>query len=203
MGNLETVANILSNNGFDVHMAGNARDAVSAVMDLIPEGASVGFGGSVTVRDLGLYDALKQKGHPVYWHWMADADARNAERQRASNADYYLLSANALTEEGEIINTDGSGNRVSAMFFGPKHVIFIIGKNKLVKDHAAGIERIRNVASPQNARRLGYDTPCAVLGRCTDCNHKNRMCNITGVLHRPAGSILGTHVILVDEDMGY
>ncbi len=202
MEDLQQVAKILNKNHFDARVVETVKDAVSAVMDLIPKDVSVGFGGSVTVRDLGLYEGLKEQGHDVFWHWMVDADDRNATRKSASNADYYLLSANALTKDGEIINTDGTGNRVSAMFYGPKHVIFIVGRNKLVADYTAGIDRIRNVASPLNAKRLGYNTPCAVLGRCTDCDHQNRMCNITGVLHRPTGGIK-MHVILVNEDLGY
>jgi L-lactate utilization protein LutB len=202
MQELERIASVLTRNRFNVQVARTAMDAANAVLALIPNSASVGFGGSTTAQDLGLYEALEARGNAVFWHWRADAAARDGVRKQAAEADYYLLSANALTEEGELVNTDGSGNRVSAMFFGPKNVIFIVGKNKIVKDYAAAIDRIRNVAAPKNAVRLQYNTPCAVLGHCTDCDHPQRMCSITGVLHRPTGGKT-VHVILVDEDLGY
>lgn len=202
MQDLNQVAGVLNRHHFKAEVVNSAKDATDAVLGLIPAGASVGFGGSVTVQNLGLYEKLRDMGHTVYWHWMVDGPERNAVRKAAAEADWYLLSANALTEDGEIINTDGSGNRVSAMFFGPKNVVFIVGKNKIVKDHDAGIHRVRNVAAPQNARRLNMTTPCAVLNRCTDCDHPQRFCNITGVLERPTSGI-SMHVILVDEDLGY
>ncbi len=202
MESLQLVAERLNRHRFNAKAVETGEDAVSAILKLIPEGASVGFGGSVTVQDLNLYERLKEGGHAVYWHWMADAKNRDAVRKAAAEADYYLLSANALTEGGEILNTDGSGNRVSAMFFGPKSVIFIVGRNKIVKDYAAGVERIRNVAAPPNAKRLGLQTPCAVLGRCTDCDHPQRMCNVTAVMHRPTGGKT-MYVFLVNENLGY
>jgi hypothetical protein len=123
-------------------------------------------------------------------------------RKKAAGSDYYLLSANAITCDGEIVNTDGSGNRVASMMFGPKNVIFIIGKNKIVADYTAAVDRIRNVASPLNAKRLNYNTPCAVLGYCTDCAHPQRMCSVTGIIHRPPSSVK-MRVILVNEDLGF
>ena len=202
MKDLQQMADKLKRHQFEALVVENAQEAVKAVMDLIPAGASVGFGGSATVRDLKLYDLLKDEGHEVFWHWMVAPQEMNTMRKKSADADYYLLSANALTEEGEIVNTDGSGNRVASMFFGPKNVIFIIGRNKLVEDYEAAIHRIRNVASPLNAKRLNYNTPCAVLGYCTDCSHPQRMCSVTGVLHRPTSGVK-MHVILVNEDLGF
>ncbi len=202
MKDLDQMAEKLQRHNFDAQVVDNAQEAIKAVLSLIPDDASVGFGGSATVRDLGLYETLKEMGHDVFWHWMVESKDMGTMRKMAASADYYLLSANALTEEGEIINTDGAGNRVASMFYGPKNVIFVIGKNKLVADYEAAINRIRNVASPLNAKRLNLSTPCAILGYCTDCSHPQRMCHITGVLHRPTSGVK-MHVLLVNEDLGF
>lgn len=188
--------------GFPVHHAATQAEAKSIVMGLIPEGASVGFGGSVTIREMGIYDDLKAQGHPVYWHWMND-EPKPGVFTKAAQADVYLTSSNAITADGCLVNIDGTGNRVGAMIAGPKQVIVVVGTNKLVPGGVPqALARIKSVACPQNARRLGLDTPCAALGRCDAANCRKSMCNVTSVIERPVGGHKIT-IVLVDEEMGY
>ncbi len=188
--------------GFTVHHAATRQEAMSIVMGLIPEEASVGFGGSVTIRDMGLYDALKAQGHPVYWHWMNDLPKPDAF-QGAANADVYLASSNAITADGCLVNIDGTGNRVGAMIAGPKQVIVVAGANKLVNSGIPqAISRIKTVACPANARRLGLDTPCSRENKCDAANCLKSMCGVTSIIERPLGGHKIT-IVLVDEEMGY
>lgn len=192
----------LVHKGFTVHHAATKEEAAAIVLGLIPEGASVGFGGSVTVRDMGLYAALKGEGHPVYWHWENDVPKPDVFAL-AANADVYLTSSNAITADGCLVNIDGTGNRVGAMIAGPKQVIVIAGANKLVAGNVPqGIARIKSVACPLNARRLGKDSPCAMTGKCDAANCERSMCNVTSIIERPVGGHKIT-LVLVDEEMGY
>ncbi len=188
--------------GFTVHHAATRAEAASIVTGLIPEGASVGFGGSVTLRELGLYDSLKAAGRAVHWHWMND-EPKPQVFANAAQADVYLTSSNAITADGCLVNIAGTGNRVGAMIAGPKQVIVIAGANKLVEGGVSqGIARIKTVACPLNARRLGLDTPCAQLGKCDAANCQHSMCNVTSVIERPLGGHKIT-LVLVDEEIGY
>ncbi len=188
--------------GFTVHHAATLAEAKAIVLKMIPEGASVGFGGSVTVRDIGLYDELKAQGHPVFWHWMNDVPKPEVFA-RAANADVYLASSNAVTEDGCLINIDGTGNRVGAMIAGPKQVILVVGANKLVRGGVAqGLARVKADACPQNARRLGLDTPCAREDKCDAANCTRSMCNVTSIIERPMGGHKIT-IVLMDEEAGY
>lgn len=188
--------------GFTVHHAATLAEAKNIVLKLIPEGASVGFGGSVTIREMELYGALQAAGHAVHWHWMND-EPKPGVFVNAANADVYLASSNAVTEDGCLINIDGTGNRGGAMIAGPKQVILVVGANKLVRGSVAqGIARIKTVACPQNARRLGLDTPCAREGRCDAANCTRSICSVTSVIERPVGGHKIT-IVLVDEEAGY
>ena len=187
--------------GFTVHHAATAQEAAGIVMGLIPEGAAVGFGGSVTVRDMGLYEAL-QSDHPVYWHWKNDVPKPEVFAH-AATADVYLTSTNAITADGCLVNIDGTGNRVGAMIAGPKQVIIIAGSNKLVSGGVPqAIARIKTVACPQNARRLALDTPCARDGKCDAAACQKSMCHVTSIMERPVGGHKIT-IVLVDEELGY
>ncbi|MDR5660050.1 lactate utilization protein [Serpentinicella sp. ANB-PHB4] len=163
----------------------------------------VGIGGSMTIKELDLYKSLTKRGNTVYWHWMTDSKYQNEERRKASfNSDIYLTSSNAITENGEIINIDGVGNRVAAMFFGPKRVVVICGTNKICPDYNSAINRIKNESCPLNARRLGLNTPCSVSGKCMDCRSNERMCNITTVINNKPMDI-DFSVYLVGETLGF
>jgi len=165
-------------------------------------GKTVGFGGSVTVKQLGLYEKLSASNQ-VYWHWLSDD--RTAAQEKAARAQVYILSANAMTEAGEIVNIDGNGNRLSSMLYGHERVIFLVGINKLTPDLQSAIDRARNIASPLNARRLKRKTPCALTEpmRCHDCVSPERICNGMTILFEKMGSIPEMDVILIGESLGF
>jgi L-lactate utilization protein LutB len=118
-------------------------------------------------------------------------------------ADFFIASSNAVTEDGALVNTDGTGNRIAAMFFGPKKVIIVAGVNKLVPDLEAAMKRIKDVAAPLNAKRLGLKTPCAKTENCYDCSSHERICKITAVMDAPSSHTEKVYVILVGEELGY
>ena len=163
---------------------------------------SVAYGGSMTIDDSGLKDKIKAAGHDLIIRENSKTDEElKALKARMINADTFLMSTNAITLDGELINIDGRGNRVSYLIYGPEQVIVIAGMNKVVKDVVAGMDRTRNVASPANTVRLNCDTPCAKLGRCADCLEHTICCEI--VVTR-ASMIPGRiKVILVGEELGF
>ncbi len=199
---LQQVAEQLQKNGFSAMVLPDAAAAKRKALELIGTG-SVGFGGSVTTQTLGLYDTLKDAGNAVYWHWKATPEEVPATLERAAKADFYVSSSNAITHTGALVNTDGRGNRVSSLCNGPRKVIVIAGRNKIVPDIPAAISRIKNIAAPLNARRIGLKTPCAVTGKCTDCHSAQRMCNVTSIMEAPTSPTEVFHVLLVDEDLGF
>lgn len=199
---LNQAAEALNRNGFKARVFSTAEEAKAAVLEMIPAGAGIGVGGSVTVQSMGLREALLDKGCEVYWHWYAAPEARAETVKKAHSADFYLMSSNAVTIEGELINIDGNCNRLGTMLYGPGTVIFLCGRNKLVEDPFKAVDRIKNVACPLNARRLKLSTPCAVTGHCTDCRSAQRMCSAVVRLQRPAGA-RAFHVFLINEDLGY
>ena len=201
---VERTVNALKENGFEAVYASTRTDALQEVLNRVPTDALVGVGGSITVRELGLIDALNQRGHRVAEHWASDLapDERMAIRRQQLTSDVFLTSSNAITESGHLVNVDGAGNRVAAMIFGPKKVIVVAGVNKIVKNLEEALDRVNNVAAPMNAKRLNRKTPCAVTGQCTDCRSPERICNITTIIHRKPGRTDVT-VLLVGEEMGY
>jgi L-lactate utilization protein LutC len=189
----------LEANGFKCLVAEDEEDACGKALSLIG-GGSVGIGGSVTVQQIGLYERLLENGNAVYWHWKSGPQAK----KQAMVADYYVCSANAVTEDGCIMLTDGSGNRVAALSFGPKNGIVIIGNNKIVKDWKEGFNRIKSgECSGKNGVRLGLKTPCAVSGSCNDCRSPQRMCSVTALFERPSSGLENVYVILVNKPLGY
>ena len=197
----EEFVKALEGRGFTVHAAKDGAEAVNIGTALIGSG-SVGFGGSVTVKEMGLYEALERNGNATYWHWKAeDQDAAQAS---AANADWFVASTNAILRDGRLVNIDGTGNRVAGMFAGPKKVILFIGKNKLVEggiDDA--IARIKRDACPPNARRIGLATPCAATDKCHDCTTSHRMCRVTTIIEYPPRMVEEMHLVLIDREMGY
>lgn len=195
--NLETAVKNLTAHGFSVRVFRTAQDAANAISQEL-SGKTVGFGGSVTLEQMQLFETL-QKNNTVYWHWK-QTPAQALENARS--AQVYLTSANAVSETGEIVNIDGTGNRVSATLFGHEKVIFVIGRNKLAATYEMAVDRARNVAAPQRARQLGKKTPCAVkLDRCYDCKSPERICRGMVTLWGPMLGMEG-EVLLVDEDLG-
>ena len=192
----------LNKRGYKAQYVNNADAAKMTVMSLVTKELSVGIGGSMTILDLKLYDILKDRGHKVFWHWKADPGQVDEERVKAVQADVYLTSTNAISQEGVLVNTDGTGNRVSAMFYGPDTVIVVCGINKMAKDLQSAIDRVKNVACPLNARRLGLNTPCAQTDNCNDCDSPQRMCKVTVLLEQPTNGKT-VHIIIVGETLGY
>lgn len=178
-----------------------AEEAKAAALEIIGS-KSVGIGGSATVRDMHLAEALQEKGNQVYWHWLVAKEAKQAARDKALMADVYMCSSNALTADGRLVNIDGTGNRAAGLIYGPHEVIVIVGQNKIVGSLDEAIERIKRDTCPGNARRLGLDTPCAKTDKCYDCRTTARMCNVTFILEAPTRPVKAFHVLLVKEDLG-
>ncbi len=198
---LEKLKATLEKNGFGVKIFDTAKDAADE-LDRELDGKSIGIGGSVTIDQLGVYERLKTH-NDVKWHQKA-ADP-NAERIAACHTHVYLTSVNGLAETGELINIDGTGNRVAQTLYGHERVIFVAGVNKIAPDFASALDRARNVASPLNARRLKRQTPCALSEpmRCHDCSSPDRICNGLVVLYKKMGGIGKMDVYLVREPLGY
>ncbi|MBR1545471.1 MAG: lactate utilization protein [Prevotella sp.] len=180
------------------------EEAVKKVSELIADGSTVTWGGSMTVRDLGIPDALRKRGTLEVLDRDLTDDRAEIEQihLRAFTADVYLTSANAISEDGVIVNVDGNGNRVAAITWGPKKVIFIIGLNKVAQTVEAALARARGTASPINAQRFDIKTPCQIDGMCHNCNSPESVCSYVHFLRNSRNK--GRHVvILVGEDLGY
>ncbi len=177
------------------------RDAAKAIaLSLIPEGASVTMGGAMSAHEIGLVDALKAGNYRFI-----DRDAYEDKRQAmllAYDADVFLSSANAITEDGVMINIDGNANRVSAICQGPKKVVFIVGMNKVCPDVDSAMKRARNVAAPINAQRFGLSTPCAKTGACMDCKSPDTIC-CQFLMTRFSRHKDRIHVVLVNDNLGF
>lgn len=201
---LRKTADALKARGFDVAVFDTAAQAAEFVLNDLPAGVDVGIGGSATVKQMGLADQLRAAGHTVFWHAEAAANTSTAVRRCELMAPCFICSANALTEDGLMVQIDGNGNRVAAQCFGPGTVYVLIGKNKIVKGgYQQAVRRIKQVACPQNARRLGLDTPCAKEGGSCDVSAcKKTMCNIFVAFERAPGG-KRTQVVLIDEELGF
>ena len=177
--------------------------AVKKVSELIADGNSVTWGGTMTVRDLGIPDYLRKRGTlEVLDRDLAETpEEKQAMYLRAFSTDIYLTSANAISEDGVIVNIDGNGKRVAAITWGPKKVIFVIGMNKVAQTVEAALSRARGTASPINAARFDIKPPCQVDGVCHNCNSPESICNY---IHFLRNSPKGRHVVvLVGENLGY
>lgn len=204
MSNIYDAAKALEKRNFNVRCFEKADDAKKVILDMIPKNASVGIGGSTTLKNMGISDILYDRGNTVFYSEFAKKLGMDhlEVRKKEMTADYFLASSNAITLKGELVNTDGIGNRVAAMFYGPDTVIIVAGRNKIVKNRTEAIARIKNIACPLNARRLEKSTPCALNGKCGDCTGKGRMCRITTIIeYAPEG--INFNIFLVNEDLGY
>lgn len=203
----ELLAQTLIKNLKRRHIAGfycpTSAEAVKKVSELIVDGSSVTWGGTMTVRDMGIPEALKSRGTlEVFDRDMVETpEEKQAIYLKAFSSDFYLTSANAISEDGVIVNIDGNGNRVAAITWGPKKVIFIIGLNKVAQTVEAALARARSTASPINAARFDIKTPCHVDGVCHNCNSSESICNY---IHFLRNSPKERHiVVLVGETLGY
>ncbi len=199
----ETLIKNLKRRHIEGFYCATGDDAVKKVSELIADGSSVTWGGTMTVRDLGIPDALKRRGtlEVLDRDLVETPEEKQAMYLRAFSADVYLTSANAISEDGVIVNIDGNGNRLAAITWGPKKVIFVIGLNKVAQNVEAALARARSTASPINAARFDIKTPCQTDGTCHNCNSAESICNY---VHFLRNSPRERHVVvLVGEELGY
>ena len=194
----------LQKNRFSATYYPSAQEALEELLSVIPTDATVGIGGSWTLIQLEIVEKLEARGNIVYCHHkpgLAPEEILDIRRKQLT-CDVFLTSTNAITEDGRLVNTDATGNRVAAMIFGPKKVIVLAGVNKIVGTIDEAQERIRSKAAPLNNKRLNRPNPCVKTGYCVDCQGPTRLCNVTTVIHKrpPASDI---HVWVIGEEVGY
>lgn len=193
----KTIAN-LRKNGFTVTEFDTAQAAADYLAGSL-HGKTIGMGGSATLEALGVYDRLAAD-NTVYWHAKTPGDET---RLAADNAQVYICSANAISEEGYILNIDGMGNRLAGTLMRKERVLFVVGQNKLAGPFPEAAERARTVAGPKNAQRLHKKTPCAVDGSCRDCASPERICNALLVFWKKTTWCQDMEVVLIHEDLGF
>ena len=199
----KTVAALIKNN-FQATYCLTKEEAVKQVLALIPEDGTVGIGGSWTVGELGLLEKLAVRGHTMFNHGLPglSGEEKLDLRRKQLTCDVFLTGTNAVTLDGKLVNTDGIGNRVAAMIFGPKQVIVVVGVNKIVKDVDEAEKRIQLYAAPINNKRLNTPNPCVKTGECMDCQGPTRICNVTTIMNkRPV--LTNIHVVIVGENLGF
>ena len=190
------VTKALTARGFKVSSFETAKEAAEYLNTQI-DGATVGFGGSMTLESIGIYEMLPEGS--AFWHWRV---AGSETIEKAAHADIYLSSANAITENGEIVSIDGRGNRIANQVFGHKKVFIVSSTSKIVEDMNAAFDRSRSIAAVENGKRFPYNIPCKIDGKCHDCRSPERICRAMTVLMTP---MIGreTEVVLIDEKLGY
>lgn len=192
----------LEKKGFAVQCFATKEEAAAYLNEQVND-TTVGFGGSITLDQMGLYESLDTH-NAVYWHWRQKEGMTGAEiMKNACSADTYFTSVNGLSQNGEIVNIDATCNRVASMVYGHRKVYFVAGVNKVAPTLEEAMWRARNIASPLNARRLNKKTPCAVnADRCYDCKSSDRICRDFSILCMPPVGA-DSEVILIDEELGY
>ena len=196
------VADALNKRHFEAYYLSNKEDALAKILELIPKNHSVAWGGTMTMDQLGLKEKLAAAGYTLI-----DRDKGSSPQEReeimhqALNCGSFIMSSNAITEDGQLFNIDGKGNRVAALIYGPENVIIIAGMNKVVQDMDAAYKRVRGYAAPANAQRFDLDTPCKKIGECADCLSGSTICAqfVQTRICKPAGRI---KVILIGEELG-
>lgn len=202
--NIAKTVEALQKNRFTVSCYETAQEALDELFSIIPLDATIGIGGSWTLIQLEVAEKLEARGNTVYCHHKPGLSPEEILdiRRKQLTCDVFLTSSNAITEDGRLVNTDATGNRVAAMMFGPKKVIVLAGTNKIVGTLDEAQARIRTMAAPLNNKRLNRPNPCVKTGYCVDCQGSTRLCNVTTVIHKrpPASDI---HVWLIGEKIGY
>lgn len=201
---MKTAGKALERNGMKAYVTENRDQALKKALALIKKGSTVGLGGSRTAAEIGLLDALRKGKYRLFDQYGGNlTKAENRElRKKGTHADFFVCGSNAVTEDGKLVNIDGLGNRLAAMCYGPEKVVIVAGRNKIVSDVDAAIDRVKNVAAPMNARRFGLSTPCARTGKCTDCSSPQRICSLTLVVDKQK-TRNRVHVILINEELGF
>jgi hypothetical protein len=196
----------LKKRDFNALYVENQAQAKEIVLQAIPVDATVGVGGSVTIRGMGILADLKARGNKIIDHWVTASlfSEENFELRRAQQTcDIFITSTNAVTLDGVLVNTDGGGNRVNAMGFGPKKAIVVAGVNKIVSDLESALRRIKEVTVPLNCKRINSSPPCLLAGKCVDCRVPQRACRITTIIEWKPPFFSDYLVIIVGENLGY
>lgn len=189
--------------GIEGYYCDNAEEALTMAKRFLTPGCSISWGGSETLNEIGLLEELEASDYVIYDRKTAKTPEEKAVMySKIVMSDYYFMSSNAITLDGQLVNIDGMGNRVACLIAGPKNVIIIAGMNKIVTDTDSGIERVRNMAAPPNTVRLNCATPCAELGRCVNCLSEDCIC-CEIVITRKSKIPGRIKVILVGEELGY
>lgn len=197
------VAEALNKRHFEAYYCPDRAAALEKILELIPQDHVVSWGGAATVDELGVKEALRQRGQAVIDRDTAkDAQERQQMLKQALTCDTFLMGSNAISADGQLVNIDGTGNRVAALCFGPTQVVVVAGMNKVAGDLDGAMRRAREVAAPMNAQRFPLKTPCVANGLCGDCKGPDSICAqiVTTRLCKPAGRI---KVVLVGEDLGF
>lgn len=199
----ETTIKNLQKRNMEGYFFEDSASCVNAITQMMDAGSVISWGGSESIKECGLMDALKKGNYQLIDRLTANSPEEARELYaRTVLSDYYFMSTNAITFDGELINIDGNGNRVACLIHGPKNVMIIVGINKLVSDVEAGCLRVKNIASPANAKRLNRNTPCFHTGRCGDCLSKDCMCSHM-VITRRSGIPGRIKIFFVAEELGY
>lgn len=194
---------VLKRKGFEAYCVTDLEEARNKVLDIIPENVSIGLGGSVTLEKMNILDTLRSEKYSLIDRYQKGSSEQHIRfYKEALLADYFLTGANAVTRNGEIVCTDCSGNRAAAMIFGPEKVIVVVGANKLVEDIDEALKRIKKIA-PMNAKRNNHKTPCTFTGKCENCNHPERMCNYTAIIHNGMKVKGRTTIIVIADEVGF
>lgn len=195
----QTVIKGLKSRNMNGYYAASKAEALKLALELIPEGSSVGKGGTMSVEEIGLLDEMRSG---KYGFIDREAMDRNVASRMNYDADFFIGSVNAMTDDGVLINIDGSSDRVSAYAYGPKKLVLIVGMNKVCSDFDSALKRARNVAAVANAQRFDIDTPCKKLGKCMDCKNPDTIC-CQFLITRYSRDGQRIHVILVNDELGY
>jgi hypothetical protein len=201
---MEEAAVALNKNGMPTVLFDGRDEALAYLLAEARQEQRIGFGGSMTIAELALLDHLQKAGKQILNHSQPglSPEERRQVMQGQLDCDLFFTSTNALTLKGQLVNIDATGNRVGAMFFGPRRVLVVAGANKIANDLDSALARVREHACPPNARRLGFDTPCAHTGKCSDCHSPQRICRITTIIERKP-RVTDLRICLINEDLGY
>ncbi|AWB09932.1 putative ACR, YkgG family protein [Thermodesulfobium acidiphilum] len=194
----------LKKNNFNADFFNTREELINKLLEIIPDKDVIGVGGSTTVQNLGILDILAKRGNTILDHNkpnLSPEEVLNLRRKQLT-CDTFIASSNAITLDGKLVNTDGVGNRVASMIFGPKQVIIIAGTNKIVKDEEEARKRIKTIAAPINNKRLNRPNPCTVTGECMDCQGPTRICNITTILKKRP-TLTPFSVFIINEHLGF
>ena len=197
------VVRALEARNMEAYYVKTKEEALEKALELIPEGSSVSWGGTMSAQEIGLTKALHEGNYTVYDREEKETREEKEEiAHQALNCDFFIGSTNALSEDGVLVNIDGNSNRVAAFAYGPKQVLLIVGMNKVVKTEEDAMSRAKNEAAPINAQRFGIDTPCVQNGTCFDCKKPECIC-CQILITRYSRVPKRTKVILVDETLGF